>query len=78
MSRKHLGMKRPIRQFNKAVEEMEEYIQAFSFLPPRGDGAKQAAIQEWKQVINDVIIQINNIKNTQIELIEREDLWIKK
>lgn len=73
MSRKHLGMKRPIKQFNKAVEIMDEYIQAFSFLPPRGDVVKECAINEWKQVINDVIIQINNIKNTQIDLILRED-----
>lgn len=73
MSRKHLGMKRPIKQFNKAVEDMEAYVQAFSFLPPRGDGAKEQAINEWKQCINNVIIQINNIKNTQIDLILRGD-----
>ena len=69
MSRKHLGMKRPIKQFDKAVDEMIEYINVFNFLPPRGDGAKEQAIKEWKEVINDVIIQINNIKNTQIDLI---------
>ncbi len=71
MSKKHLGMKRPILQFNKAVQEMDEYITAFNYMLPRGDGAKECAIQEWKQVINDVIIQLNNIKNTQIDLIMR-------
>lgn len=71
MSRKHLGMKRPIKQFDKAVDEMIEYINAFTFLPPRGDGAKEQAINEWKKCINDVVIQLNNIKNTQIELILR-------
>ena len=69
MSRKHLGMKRPIKQFDKAVNEMIDYINAFNFLPPSGDGAKELAISEWKEVINNVIIQINNIKNTQINLI---------
>lgn len=71
MSRKHLGMKRPIKQFDKAVDEMIEYINAFTFLPLRGDEAKELAINEWKQCINNVIIQINNIKNTQIDLILR-------
>lgn len=72
MSRKHLGMKRPIKQFDKAVDKMIDYINAFNFLPPRGEGAKELAIQEWKKCINDVIIQINNIKNTQIELLDRD------
>lgn len=31
MSRKHLGMKRPIKQFDKAVDEMIDYINAFNF-----------------------------------------------
>lgn len=70
MSRVHLGMKRPIRQFNKACQEMSEYIRAFEILPPLGDGAKEMAIKEWKECINNVIIQLNNIKNTQIEYLE--------
>ena len=69
MSRKHLGMKRPVRKVN----EMIDYINAFNNLIPRGDGAKECAIQEWKGVINDVIIQLNNIKNTQIDLILKGD-----
>lgn len=69
MSRKHLGMERPVKQFDKAVSEMIDYINAFAFLPPMGDGAKERAIQEWKSVINDVVIQLNNIKNTQIDLL---------
>lgn len=73
MSRKHLGIKRPIKQFDKAVDEIIEYINAFTFMPPRGDGAKEQAINEWKRCINNVIIQINNIKNTQIDLILRGD-----
>lgn len=73
MSRKHLGMKRPVKQFVKAIDEMFEYINAFDFLPPRGDGAKELAIKEWKQVCNNVLIQFNNIRNTQIELLEKSD-----
>ena len=71
MSRKHLGMKRAVKQFDKAVSEMIDYIDTFAFLPPRGDGAKEQAVQEWKSVINDVVIQLNNIKNTQIDLLLR-------
>ena len=73
MSRKHLGMKRTVRQFNKAVNEMFDYINAFNFLPPLGDGAKEQSIKEWKQVCNNVLIQFNNIRNTQIELLEKSD-----
>lgn len=73
MSRKHLGMTKPIKQFDKTVNEMIQYINVFAFMPPRGDGAKEQAINEWKQCINNVIVQINNIKNTQIDLILRGD-----
>lgn len=78
MSRKHLGMKRPIMQFNRALEELFEYVVSFENMPPRGDGAKEQAIKEWKQCFNNALIQFNNIKNTQIELLERnDDLSIK-
>ena len=73
MSRKHLEMKRPVRKFYESVNEMIDYINAFNNLTPRGDGAKKCAIQEWKGVINEVIIQLNNIKNTQIDLILKGD-----
>lgn len=72
MSRKHLGMKRPIKQFDKAVDEMIDYINAFNFLPPRGNGAKELAIQEWKEVINNVAVQLNNVKNMQIKILNGE------
>lgn len=73
MSRKQLGMVRPIKQFNIATKEMLEYINAFVFMPPRGSGAKEQAINEWKECINNVIIQLNNVKNTQIDLIRKEE-----
>lgn len=72
MSRKHFGMKRPIKQFDKAVDEMIDYINAFNFLPPRGNGAKELAIQEWKEVINNVVVQLNNVKNMQIKILNGE------
>ena len=72
MSRKQLGMKRPIKQFDKAVDEMIDYINAFNFLPPRGNGAKELAIQEWKEVINNVVVQLNNVKNMQIKILNGE------
>ena len=75
MSRKHLGMKRPIRQFEKALNEMIDFINAVNFLPPRGEGAKAAATDEWKEIINNVIIQLNNIKHAQIKLIYKEDYY---
>ena len=65
-------MNKSIHQFNKACAEMGEYIEAFAFLPPIGEGAKEQAIKEWKTVINNVVIQLNNIKNQQIAIIEED------
>lgn len=73
MGRKHLGMKRPLKQFERSLDEMYEYISAFQFLPPRGCGARKMAIKEWKQVCNDVLIQFNNVRNAQIDLLERDE-----
>lgn len=63
-------MNKSINKLNKSLKTMTEYIEAFNFLLPRGEYAKEEAIQEWEACINDVIVQINNIKNRQIELIE--------
>lgn len=71
MSRKHLGMKRPVKQFLKAYEELMEYVATFEILPPRGEYATQEAIKEWKECFNNALIQFNNIRNTQIELLKR-------
>lgn len=43
LSRKHLGMRRPVRKFYESVNEMIDYINAFNNLIPRGDGAKECA-----------------------------------
>ena len=49
------------------------YMGIIETFPPITEEEKEEAIQRWKTCINDVIIQINNIKNTQIELLEREE-----
>lgn len=73
MAKKCLGMKRPINQFYKALKELFEYIAIFENMPPRGEIAKEQAIKEWKQCFNNALIQFNNIRNTQIDLLERKD-----
>lgn len=72
MSRKHLGMKRPVKQFEKATNEMNDYINSVNILPIRGEYAKEQAIKEWKTIINNVVVLLNNVKNMQIELIRGE------
>ena len=62
-------MNKSINKFNKACKEMGEYIEALSFLPPLGEGAKEQAIKEWEQCINKVKQTLNNIKEKQIELL---------
>ena len=71
MSRVHLGMKRPIRQFDKSYKELLELIEHFEKEPIIIEVQKEVRIKMLKQRFNDCLIQLNNIKNTQIELLER-------
>lgn len=73
MSRKHLGMKRPIRQFEKHYKELLELIDEIEKYPPDDELQKTLYISRLKERFNDTLIQFNNIKNTQIELLEREE-----
>lgn len=72
MSRVHLGMKRPIRQFEKHYKELLELIDEIEKYPPDDELQKTLYISRLKERFNDTLIQFNNIKNTQIELLERE------
>lgn len=76
MSRVHLGMKRPIRQFNKSYKRLLELIEHFEEEPIIEEPIiievqKKVRIQMLKERFNDCLIQLNNIKNTQIELLEK-------
>ena len=71
MSRVHLGMKRPIRQFEKHYKELLELIDEIEKYPPDDELQKTLYISRLKERFNDTLIQFNNIKNTQIELLER-------
>lgn len=72
MSRVHLGMKRPIRQFNKSYKKLLELIEYFEVESMKTEVQKEVRISMLKRRFNDCLIQLNNIKNTQIELIEKE------
>ena len=74
MSRKHLGMKRPIKQFEKHYSKLLELINEIKEFPPDDELQKKLYLSRLKLSFNDTLIQLNNIKNTQIELLEREDL----
>lgn len=71
MSKVHLGMKRPIRQFGKHYMKLLELIEKIEKNPPNDNIQKETYITELKAKFNDTLIQLNNIKNTQIELLER-------
>lgn len=72
MSRVHLGMKRPIRQFEKHYTYLLNLIYEIDMYPPEDEIQKEVYISRLKSTFNDVLIQLNNIKNTQLELLERE------
>ena len=72
MSRVHLGMKRPIRQFEKSYEELKNAINYLEDIKFETQEEKEYAIKRFKTLFNDCVIQLNNIKNTQIEYLEKE------
>lgn len=72
MSRVHLGMKRPIRQFNKYYEKLLELIDEIEKYPPTSELEKVLYISRLKNTYNDALIQFNNIRNTQIDYLESE------
>lgn len=70
MSRVHLGMKRPIRQFDKYYSKLLELIDEIEKYPPDDELQKALYVSRLKTTFNDTLIQLNNIKNTQIELLD--------
>ena len=70
MSRVHLGMKRPIRQFEKSYKELLELIDEIKKYPPDDDLQKTLYVSRLKERFNDCLIQLNNIKNTQIDYLK--------
>lgn len=70
MSRVHLGMKRPIRQFERNYRDLIDLIDEIEERPPTNDKEKQDYIDRLKLKFNYVLIQLNNIKNTQIDYLE--------
>lgn len=72
MSRVHLGMKRPIRQFERNYRDLIDLIDEIEERPPTTEKEKQDYIDRLKLKFNYTLIQLNNIKNTQIEYLEKE------
>lgn len=72
MSRVHLGMKRPIRQFEKHYKKLLELIEEIEKYPPESELEKSLYKARVKTNFNDCLIQLNNIKNTQIDYLEIE------
>ena len=72
MSKAHLGMKRPIRQFEKHYSKLIELIDEIEMYPPDDELQKGLYIVRIKSTFNDVLIQLNNIKNTQISYVDKE------
>lgn len=63
-------MKRPIRQFNKHYKRLLELIEEIEQFPPTNDLEKLLYISRLKDRFNDALIQLNNIKNTQIDYLK--------
>ena len=67
MSRVHLGMKRPIRQFENSYKKLLELIDEIEKYPPDDELQKTLYVSRLKEIFNDTLIQLNNIKNAQID-----------
>ena len=73
MSRVHLGMKRPIRQFENSYKKLLELIDEIEKYPPDDELQKTLYVSRLKERFNDCLIQLNNIKNTQIDYLKERD-----
>lgn len=71
MGRVHLGMARPIKQFVKHYTKLLNLIDEIEMYPPEDKLQKKLYIARLKITFNDALVQFNNIKNTQIEILER-------
>ena len=71
MGRGHLGMARPIKQFVKHYTKLLNLIDEIEMYPPEDKLQKKLYIARLKITFNDALVQFNNIKNTQIEILER-------
>lgn len=65
-------MKRPIRQFERNYKELIDLIDEIEERPPTNKKEAQDYIDILKLRFNYTLIQLNNIKNTQIEYLESE------
>ena len=73
MSRVHLGMKRPIRQFENSYKKLLELIDEIEKYQPDDELQKTLYVSRLKERFNDCLIQLNNIKNTQIDYLKERD-----
>lgn len=71
MSRVHLGMARPIKQFAKHYTKLLYLIDEIEMYPPEDKLQKELYIARLKITFNDALVQFNNIKKTQIEILVR-------
>ena len=71
MSRVYLGMARPIKQFGKYYTKLLNLIDEIEMYPPEDEIQKDLYVSRLKTTFNDTLIQLNNIKNTQLELLEK-------
>lgn len=71
MSRVHLGMTRPIKQFVKHYTKLLNLVDEIEMYPPDDELQKKLYISRLKIAFNNTLIQLNNIKNTQIELLNK-------
>lgn len=71
MSRLHLGMTRPIRQFEKYYHKLLELIEEIQTYPPDDELQKELYVSRLKVTFNDALVQFNNIKNAQLDLLNR-------
>lgn len=77
MSRVHLGMKRPIRKFDENYKKLIELVYEIDMYPPDDELQKELYIARLKSTFNDTLIQLNNIKNTKIELLNRGEIDVE-
>lgn len=63
-------MKLEVGQFENSYKELLELIDEIKKYPPDDDLQKTLYVSRLKEIFNDCLIQLNNIKNTQIDYLK--------
>lgn len=59
-------------RLDKNMVELNEYLEIFGHMPPKGEGAKEQAVKEFRVLIKKIHESLNILETAQIEELGEE------